>query len=103
LPVSRTGGRTTKGFGVLEDVTDQKEAEHMLMMSQNELHNVVEMRQPQKLQSIGELMGGIAHEINTPVDTGRALSPEAGRQLFEDSNSTDSETPTLVLAHAIVT
>jgi signal transduction histidine kinase len=61
------GGRIAKTVGVFEDVTDQKEAEQVLSTSHVELRNVMEVRQSQKLQSIGELIGGIAHEINTPV------------------------------------
>jgi signal transduction histidine kinase len=67
IPLSGPGGSIAKIVGVFEDVTDQKEAEQILSTSKVELLNVVEVRQSQKLQSIGELMGGIAHEINTPV------------------------------------
>jgi two-component system NtrC family sensor kinase len=67
IALAGAGGSISKIVGVFEDVTEQKEAEQVLSASQTELRNVVEVRQSQKLQSIGELIGGIAHEINTPV------------------------------------
>jgi signal transduction histidine kinase len=67
IPLAGAGGSISKIVGVFEDVTEQKEAEQVLSTSHSELRNVVEVRQSQKLQSIGELIGGIAHEINTPV------------------------------------
>jgi signal transduction histidine kinase len=67
FPVAGARGTVKKTVGVFEDITDQKEAEQILSISQTELHNVIELRQSQKLQSVGELMGGIAHEINTPI------------------------------------
>ena len=67
IPIAGKGGRLARTVGVFEDVTEQKEAEHILSVSQHELHNIIELRQSQKMQSAGELMGGIAHEINTPI------------------------------------
>ncbi len=47
-------GRTKMIVTLLEDVTEQKRLE-------------VELRHSQKLESVGRLAAGIAHEINTPI------------------------------------
>jgi two-component system, NtrC family, sensor kinase len=46
---------------VFMDITAQKTTE------ENEKHYEVKLRQAQKLESIGQLAAGIAHEINTPT------------------------------------
>jgi signal transduction histidine kinase len=48
------GGTTPEIRGVLIDITGQKQLE-------------LELQQAQKLESVGRLAAGIAHEINTPV------------------------------------
>ena len=50
--LSSTDGRIVRG--VMLDVTKQKQLEH-------------ELQQAQKLESVGRLAAGVAHEINTPV------------------------------------
>lgn len=47
-------GRVSHYLGVKEDITEKKELEGQLL-------------QAQKLESIGQLAAGIAHEINTPI------------------------------------
>jgi signal transduction histidine kinase len=67
ISIAGEGGSLASTFGVLEDVTEDKEAEQILISSQDTLLRVMGSRQSQKMQTIGQLSGGIAHEINTPV------------------------------------
>ncbi|EKD37439.1 MAG: PAS/PAC sensor signal transduction histidine kinase [uncultured bacterium] len=53
-PVYDDSQHVTATIGLFEDITDALAAEH-------------ELRQAQKLEAIGQLAAGIAHEINTPV------------------------------------
>jgi two-component system, NtrC family, sensor kinase len=60
-PVCNAGGGITHFVAVMQDVTDRKEAEQQRTMME------IQLRQAQKLESIGQLAAGIAHEINTPT------------------------------------
>jgi PAS domain S-box-containing protein len=53
-PIRNSAGETSHYLAVKEDITEQKLAES---------HS----RQAQKLEAIGQLAAGIAHEINTPI------------------------------------
>ena len=53
-PIRTSTGETSHFLAVKEDITDRKIAEN---------HS----RQTQKLEAIGQLAAGIAHEINTPI------------------------------------
>jgi len=78
-PIKDERGRITHYLAVKEDITARKEAE--LERRKMEMH----LRQAQKLESIGQLAAGIAHEINTPMqyigDNTRFLQ-DAFRELF---------------------
>ncbi|MEO8214645.1 MAG: PAS domain-containing protein [Myxococcales bacterium] len=53
-PVFDRQGKVIKTVGVFRDITERKRLE-------------LELRQAQKLESVGLLASGIAHEINTPI------------------------------------
>jgi len=60
-PIFQPGGEVFQALIVARDVTERKTAE--LARKQME----VQLRHAQKLESIGSLAAGIAHEINTPI------------------------------------
>ncbi len=55
-------GQVTKVLTVVQDVTARKLAENEKLMLEGQL------RQQQKLEAIGTLAGGVAHEINNPIN-----------------------------------
>jgi two-component system, NtrC family, sensor kinase len=77
IPVHDESGRTVSLLRMDRDVTDIKEYEQQLI-------------QAQKMESIGKLAGGVAHEINTPLGIilgySQLLKEDAppGSQLCED-------------------
>jgi two-component system, NtrC family, sensor kinase len=74
LPI-RSGGEVTAVYGVLSDATDAALAHDALERAHAALQAEVaerkrmetELRLAQKLEAVGRLASGIAHEINTPV------------------------------------
>ncbi len=59
LLIDKDGNRQI--VGVIRDITDLKRAEQQRREMESALH------QAQKLEAIGQLAAGIAHEINTPI------------------------------------
>jgi len=95
-PILDDNGVITNFVAVKKDITKQMELETRALQSQ-------------KLESIGQLAAGIAHEINTPIQfvgdntvfLQRAFSSlmpvlEAGRQLLESSKQDGKITPEAV-------
>ena len=60
-PVRQGAGPITHFIAIKQDVTERKKAEANRSLME------VQLRQAQKLESIGQLAAGIAHEINTPT------------------------------------
>jgi two-component system, NtrC family, sensor kinase len=48
-------------YGTVEDITERRVADHERKMME------IQLRNAQKLEAIGQLAAGIAHEINTPI------------------------------------
>jgi PAS domain S-box-containing protein len=61
VPIYGTNGKITGLVGISRDITAFKQAE----LERQRME--VQLRQSQKLESIGQLAAGIAHEINTPT------------------------------------
>jgi len=58
-PSSNTGPRVT---GTIRDITQRKQAERELQKSRKQLY------QSQKMEALGTLVAGVAHEINNPIN-----------------------------------
>ncbi len=75
-PMVGKGGQSYGRIWTFHDITERKKAERERQMME------LQLRQSQKLESIGQLAAGIAHEINTPLqyvgDNTRFISDSFG-------------------------
>lgn len=77
-------GETLTFVGIIRDITQRKEAEYKLQTTLQELQNTqAELVQVEKMASLGGLVAGVAHEINTPIGVGLTAATHLKEQADE--------------------
>lgn len=85
-PLRDLNGEIMGTYGVTRDITDLKRAENALHLKNKELQETIEELNrtqnrlifAEKMAALGNLIGGIAHEINTPLGAIKASSSNIG-------------------------
>jgi PAS domain S-box-containing protein len=108
VPQYDSEGRLIAYDGLISDITERKHAEELLRAANNHLQEVVsdlvssreeleatqlQLIQAEKLQSVGRLAAGVAHEVKNPM-----AILQMGIQYLADSPADDLETRGAVLA-----
>lgn len=66
IPSYNAEGKVTKLYGTIKDISRSIRAQKELELSRLKTHHA------SKMASLGQMSAGVAHEINTPLATGRA-------------------------------
>jgi len=79
-----TFGHDQTFVGIVRDITKRKEAESQLKATLEQLRNTQEgLVEAEKMASLGGLVAGVAHEINTPVGVGLTAATHLQEQTSE--------------------
>ena len=77
-------GDSVTFVGIIRDITARKDAEYKLQSTLEQLQNTQgELVQAEKMASLGGLVAGVAHEINTPIGVGLTAATHLKEQADE--------------------